>query len=105
MVFLILITLNSSVYVISCVYLVVGCSNCQGIKIVEKGSKTTLCNRCRKKIDIDKVRVFYRTEVLDEAKKARSVLLSLDRPKKLSKSDILDNISNIKDTGFSSSND
>lgn len=86
-------------------YLVVGCSNCKGIKIVEKDSKTTLCNRCRKNIDIDKVRVFYRTEVLDEAKKARSVLLSLDRPKKLSRKDILDNISNIKDTGFSSPTD
>lgn len=86
-------------------YLVIGCSNCQGIKIVEKDSKTTLCNRCRKEINIDKARIFYRTEVLDEAKKARSVLLSLDRPKKLSKRDIVNNISNIKNAGFKNSID
>lgn len=81
-------------------YLIIGCSRCEGIKIVKKESKNTLCNRCRKNINIKKARVFYRTESLEEAKKSRTVILSKDRPKKISKKEIVKEISEIQWEGF-----
>ncbi|MFB6284523.1 MAG: DUF5817 domain-containing protein [Halobacteria archaeon] len=57
-------------------YIVLGCSNCESVKIAEADVDTTVCNRCRKQIDVGKARTIYRIENLQKAKEARSVALA-----------------------------
>lgn len=58
------------------VYVVVGCSNCESVKIAVESNETTVCNRCQKQIDLDKARKIFRSEDLEEAKEARSMALA-----------------------------
>ncbi len=57
-------------------YVVVGCSNCESVKIAVESNETTVCNRCQKQIDLDKARKIFRSEDLEEAKEARSMALA-----------------------------
>ncbi|XGI83255.1 DUF5817 domain-containing protein [Halorutilales archaeon Cl-col2-1] len=57
-------------------YSVVGCSNCESVKIVEGRPKTTTCHSCGKTLKFDSLRVFHETDDLEEAKEARSLMLA-----------------------------
>ncbi|MFP4174956.1 MAG: DUF5817 domain-containing protein [Halobacteriales archaeon] len=57
-------------------YKVVGCSNCESVKIAVEGDETTVCNRCQNQIDVDAARTIFRSEDLEEAKEARSIALA-----------------------------
>ncbi|MFW5984410.1 MAG: DUF5817 domain-containing protein, partial [Halobacteria archaeon] len=57
-------------------YKVVGCSNCESVKIAVEGDETTVCNRCQKRIEVASARAIFRSEDLEEAKEARSVALA-----------------------------
>jgi len=58
------------------VYVVVGCSNCESVKIAVEDDETTVCNRCQKQIDLDKAKKIFRSEDLEETKEARSMALA-----------------------------
>ena len=58
------------------VYKVLGCSNCESVKIAVEGDETTVCNRCQKQIDVDSARTIFRSEDIEEAKEARSMALA-----------------------------
>ena len=57
-------------------YIVVGCSECESVKITETDNDSTVCNRCRNRIDVGKARTIYRSRDLEKAKEARSVALA-----------------------------
>lgn len=58
------------------VYIVVGCSNCESVKIATEGNETTVCNKCQSQIDLKKARRIFRSDDLEEAKEARSMALA-----------------------------
>jgi len=58
------------------VYKVVGCSNCESVKIAVESDETTVCNRCQKQIDVSAARNIFRSDDLEEAKEARSMALA-----------------------------
>lgn len=57
-------------------YIVVGCSECESVKIAAKGNETTVCNKCQSQIDLGKARKIYSTDDLEEAKEARSMAIA-----------------------------
>jgi len=58
------------------VYIVVGCSDCESVKIATEGNETTVCNKCQSQIDLKKARRIFRSDDLEEAKEARSMALA-----------------------------
>jgi hypothetical protein len=58
------------------VYKVVGCSNCESVKIAVEDDEKTVCNRCQNQIDVADARAIFRSENLEEAKEARSMALA-----------------------------
>lgn len=57
-------------------YSVVGCSECESVKIVEGKPETTVCNRCGKTLQFNRLKVFFESDNLEAAKEARSLLLA-----------------------------
>lgn len=57
-------------------YSVIGCSNCESVKIVQGNPETTVCNRCQTQITLAKVQVIFKSEDLQEAKEARSLAMA-----------------------------
>ncbi|MCX2819532.1 hypothetical protein EGH25_09240 [Haladaptatus sp. F3-133] len=57
-------------------YKVVGCSNCESVKIAVEDDEKTVCNRCQNQIDVADARAIFRSENLEEAKEARSMALA-----------------------------
>ncbi len=57
-------------------YTVVGCSQCESVKIVAGGSATTVCTRCQNRIDVGSARTIFESEDLEAAKEARSVAMA-----------------------------
>ena len=57
-------------------YKVVGCSNCESVKIAVEGDEKTVCNRCQNQIDVADARAIFRSEDIEEAKEARSMALA-----------------------------
>ncbi|MFP4632729.1 MAG: DUF5817 domain-containing protein [Halobacteriales archaeon] len=57
-------------------YSVVGCSECESVKIVPGGSQTVVCNRCQAQIQMGSARVIFESDDLEAAKEARSVALA-----------------------------
>lgn len=55
---------------------VIGCSDCESVKIVKGTPETTVCNRCQAQIQVATARVIYESEDLQEAKEARSLALA-----------------------------
>ena len=47
-------------------YGVIVCSKCKSVKGVLLSNKTTKCIRCGKNIKIDKVKIFYKTNLPEE---------------------------------------
>jgi len=58
------------------VYIVVGCSDCESVKIAKRDHETTVCNKCQSQIDLGKARKIYSTDDLEEAKEARSMAIA-----------------------------
>jgi len=58
------------------VYVVVGCSECESVKIAREGDETTVCNRCQNQIDLGTARKIFRSDDIEEAKEARSMALA-----------------------------
>ncbi|MFC7082369.1 DUF5817 domain-containing protein [Halorussus caseinilyticus] len=57
-------------------YAVVGCSDCQALKIVEGRPETTQCPRCGKRRKFEKLRTFVETDDEDHAREVRSSMLA-----------------------------
>ncbi|MFC4447523.1 DUF5817 domain-containing protein [Halorussus aquaticus] len=57
-------------------YAVVGCSDCQALKIVEGRPETTQCPRCGKRRKFEKLRKFVETDDEDHAREVRSSMLA-----------------------------
>lgn len=57
-------------------FVVVGCSQCESVKIARRGDETTVCNRCQNQIDIGAARKIFSSDDLEEAKEARSMALA-----------------------------
>ncbi len=57
-------------------YTVVGCSQCESVKIVHGGSQTTVCNRCQSQINVGSARTIFESDDLEAAKEARSVAMA-----------------------------
>jgi len=58
------------------VFIVVGCSECESVKIARQGDETTVCNRCQNQIDMGAARTIFSSDDLEEAKEARSMALA-----------------------------
>ncbi|WP_435176260.1 DUF5817 domain-containing protein [Halorussus sp. AFM4] len=57
-------------------YAVVGCSDCQALKIVEGRPETTQCPRCGKRRKFEKLKKFVETDDEDHAREVRSSMLA-----------------------------
>lgn len=57
-------------------YVVVGCSDCQSLWIVEGQPETTRCPRCGTRHQFDRLKQFVTTEDKDEAREVRSAMLA-----------------------------
>ena len=57
-------------------YAVVGCSDCQALKIVEGRPETTECPRCGKRRKFEKLKKFVETDDEDHAREVRSSMLA-----------------------------
>src|SRR6056297_2742917 len=57
-------------------YAVVGCSDCQALKIVEGRPETTQCPRCGKRRTFEKLKKFVETDDEDHAREVRSSMLA-----------------------------
>lgn len=57
-------------------YSVIGCSDCESVKIVEGNPETTVCNRCQAQIKVATARVIFESGDLQEAKEARSLAMA-----------------------------
>ncbi|UPW01259.1 DUF5817 domain-containing protein [Halorussus gelatinilyticus] len=57
-------------------YAVVGCSDCQALKIVEGRPETTQCPRCGKRRKFEKLKKFVETDDEDHAREVRSSILA-----------------------------
>jgi signal recognition particle GTPase len=57
-------------------YAVVGCSECQALKIVEGRPETTQCPRCGTRRKFEKLRKFVETDDEDHAREVRSSMLA-----------------------------
>jgi len=58
------------------VFVVVGCSECESVKIARREDEKTVCNRCQNQIDIAAARKIFSSDNLEEAKEARSMALA-----------------------------
>lgn len=61
---------------VSCMYAVVGCSNCQALWIVDGRPETTSCPRCGTRHQFDRLKQFVRTEAREEAREVRAAMLA-----------------------------
>lgn len=57
-------------------YVVVGCSTCESLWIVEGRPETTSCPRCRTRHQFDRLKQFVATEDKDEAREVRAAMLA-----------------------------
>jgi hypothetical protein len=57
-------------------YAVVGCSDCQALKIVEGRPETTQCPRCGKRRKFEKLKKFVETDDEEHAREVRSSMLA-----------------------------
>lgn len=57
-------------------YVVVGCSTCQSLWIIEGRPETTSCPRCRTRHDFTRLKKFVTTEDKDEAREVRAAMLA-----------------------------
>jgi len=55
-------------------YGIIVCPRCRNSKVVDLFYKTTTCFRCNKKIDLNKVKILYKSNSEEEIRKAISVL-------------------------------
>ena len=49
---------------------IIVCPRCKNSKVVDLSFKTTTCFRCNKKIDLNKVRILYKSNSDEEIRKA-----------------------------------
>lgn len=61
---------------VSCMYAVVGCSNCQALWIVDGGPETTRCPRCGTRHQFDRLKKFVRTGDRVEAREVRAAMIA-----------------------------
>jgi hypothetical protein len=57
-------------------YLVVGCSNCSGYWVTEEDQDTSMCRRCGKRHQLDRLKRFIRTDDIAVAREKRARLLA-----------------------------
>lgn len=57
-------------------YSVVGCRECDALKVVEGRPETTECNRCGKRLRFSKLKKFIETENADYARELRASMLA-----------------------------
>lgn len=57
-------------------YSVVGCSNCDHLKIVQGAQETTKCGRCGTTLQFKKLKAFYQSKDPDMARNARALKLA-----------------------------
>jgi len=48
---------------------IIVCPKCRNSKVVDLSHKTTICFRCNKKIDLNKVKIFYKSNSDQEIRK------------------------------------
>lgn len=57
-------------------YVVVGCSECESLWVLEGRPETTTCPRCRTRHQFDRLKQFVATEDKDEAREVRAAMLA-----------------------------
>ncbi len=57
-------------------YTVIGCTDCDSVKIIREGVKSTVCNRCQTQLIRGQAEVIFSSNDLEEAKEARSVAMA-----------------------------
>ncbi len=55
-------------------YGIIVCPRCRNSKVVDLFYKTTTCFRCNKKIDLNKVKILYKSNSEEEIRKAIGTL-------------------------------